>query len=147
MIRSLCLCWQSRLCLFFLLLRYVYFFLYIHISSIMMRGWHQKVASFLALLRPYVAVCRQLVIATWEFICRVFVHINFLFVLCSFYMVSLQKHFHFQAKIGGFWVRSNSQEIEAVLFIHSIFHVVVLFSVDFEELIVLGIISQSCGFL
>lgn len=145
--RSLSLRWQSRLSFLFLLLRYVYLLLDIDISPIMVARWHQEITCFLALFRPYIAISGQLVVTTWEFVHRVLVYIHFFVVFSGLYVVSFKEHFDLQTEICCLRIRSNSQKVESVLFVHGVFHVVVLFTVDFKEFVVFGIISECCGLL
>ena len=107
----------------------------------MLLGWHEEIASFLALFRPNIAVSRQLVISIREFILWVLVDVYFLILLCGFHMISLQEHFNLQSEILVQIICAYSQEIETVLLVHRIFCVEPILILDLEEMVIRWVIS------
>jgi len=107
----------------------------------MFLSWHKEVASFLALLWPNVAVCRELVVTIWEFILWILVDVNFLILLCCLYMIPFKEHFDFKSEVLVQIICAHSQEIETMLLVHSILSVKPILILDLEEMVICWVIS------
>ena len=113
----------------------------------MVCSWHQEITSLFALFRPNVAICCELIVSTRELVLWILVDIELLTLLRSFHLITLEKHFDFEAQVKLVGVSSDSQEVEAMLLVNGVFDVVEVSLVNFEEFIILGIIGKFDCFL
>lgn len=111
-----------------------HFVLNVDVSPIMIISWHQEIACFLSLEWHYFAVCCELVSA-WEFVLWIFVHIQLLVLLRRLHQIALDEHFNLQSQIILVGIAANPKEVEAVLLVDGVFHVVELTSIILKELV------------
>jgi hypothetical protein len=105
-------------------------------------GWHNEVASFLALARAQVAVGGQFEI----FGVRDSEDIGLLVSFSGLYLVSLHKHFDFQTEVSSL-IGAHPQEVEPMFLVHGVLHEEPIFLLHLEELVEARIVCQSDSLL
>ena len=107
-----------------------------------MSCWNKEIASLFALFGSDVAVCCEFEVTTWELVLWILVNIKLLVLLSCFKLIALKKHFNLETQILFVRICSYSQEIEAMLFIDGVLHVVKVSLMNLEELVVFRIIGK-----
>lgn len=110
------------------------FLLNVNIGPIVVVGWDEEIARLLPLQWHDLTIGCEFVGAR-EFVLWVLVHVQLLILLGGLYQVALDEHLYFEREIVLIGVASYTQEIEAVLLVYCILHVVELAAVVLEELI------------
>lgn len=108
----------------------------------MVSSWHEEIACLLSLVGPYVAICGELVVASWEFVFGVLVYIELFILLSCFQMVAFEEHLDFEAEVILIGVGTNSEIIEPVLLVHGVLHVVEISLMGFKELVIFRVVCK-----